>query len=98
MSLLKLLLSYKFSSELLTKETKKVPNEFEDQLTYKKTFHYLVINECIADIQIRLQKIEEGSASAIPIILKNFKTNSDGFTQFSICEQMKQAKPSANDK
>lgn len=58
MSFLKLLLSYKFSDEILAHETKKVPNSFEDQMTYKKVFHYLVINECIADIHSRLKKIE----------------------------------------
>lgn len=56
-SFLKLLLQYKFSSQATVLESKKVPNSFEDQMTYKKTFHYLVVNECIADLQQRLKKL-----------------------------------------
>lgn len=44
LSFLKMLLSYKFSEVLPIPETRKVPNIFEDQLTYKKVFHYLVTN------------------------------------------------------
>lgn len=77
------MLSYKFTQEIPQGESKKVPNSFEDQMSYKKTFHYLIVNECIADIHNRLIKISEKKGSMpIPIKIGNFKKKHDGFVQF----------------
>ena len=71
---MKMLLSYKFSAVLPIPETKRVPNIFSDQLTYKKVFHYLVTNECIADIHARILGIQEGKQNTvIPICIGDFK-------------------------
>ena len=61
-------------------------------MTYKKVFHYLVVNECIADLHLRLKKIEETGLQGFPIKVLNFKRNSDGFVQFNISEQLKEQK------
>lgn len=64
-----------------------MPNEFEDQMMYKKIFHYLIVNECIADIHLRLSKIgEDRNTNSIPITISNFKKNSEGFIEFSMSE------------
>lgn len=84
-SFLKLLLSYKFSPDLPLPETKRIPNIFNDQLTYKKIFHYLVTNECIADVHTRIKEVESKKQNTIiPIVINDFKEDEDGFVKLRI--------------
>ena len=64
----KAILGYKFRPNLdESTKTKRIPDIFTDSEVYKKTFHYLVINECIADLHQRLKKIQKETSDKILI-------------------------------
>ena len=53
---------------------------------YKKTFHYLVTNECIADIHARMKNIEDSRESPVPIEILFAKKNTEGLVEITMKE------------
>jgi hypothetical protein len=83
----KAILGYKFTASLeASQNAKRIPNVFVDQDMYKKIFHLLVINECIADLHQRMKKIEKGDAQRLEIEIGNVAKCSNGLSEIRIRE------------
>jgi len=52
-----MILQHNYGEETMKLETKRIPDFFPDMETYRRTFHYLIANECIADVRHKLKTI-----------------------------------------
>lgn len=91
-----LVLRHNFGIEQQPPETKRIPDSFSDPSTYKKTFHYLITNECIADLRQRLKKIEKTAPDPLKVTLQSCRTNNEGLLQVYLTQKQDgQGQPSS---
>lgn len=71
-------LAHNYAQGFSFADNKKIPDFFEDACSYKRTFHFLIANESIADVAQRMRKVErEGQRDPIKVLITNIKANSE---------------------